>query len=417
MIACIITIGDELLIGQVADTNSTWIAAQLNDAGVRVERILTVGDGGAQIRAAFEEALAAADLVVVTGGLGPTKDDITKTVLAEFFGCGMRLDEDTYAHIEAMLAGRGIAFNALNRGQAIVPECCTVLPNPNGTAPGMWFVRGEKILVSLPGVPFEMKGLVRNELLPRLRERMPHSAIVHRTAVLYGIAESVLAERIRDWETALPSSLHLAYLPSPSQMRLRLSSYDTDATQADRDIDHQFGLLRGIVPQFFVGFGDATVQSAVAEILATRGETLSVAESCTGGRISSLFTAMEGASDYFLGGVVSYANSIKTGVLGVDPADIAAHGAVSRQVVEAMAEGVRHLTGSTYSIATSGVAGPSGGTAEKPVGTVWMAVATPAGVASQLASFGKLRQQNIERASASAINLLRVKILNRLIES
>ena len=411
MKAEIITIGDEILIGQIHDTNATWISQRLNDAGIRVYERVTIGDDAGQITGAVDRALARAEVVIVTGGLGPTKDDITKQTLATCFGGELALHEPTHAFLEQMLNERGIAFNDLNRGQAYLPTCCTVLPNRNGTAPGMWFERDGRVLVSLPGVPFEMKALVADEVLPRLREHFKLRSIVHRTAITFGLAESVLATTIAPWEEALPPYLKLAYLPNPQFIRLRLSAYEVDHERAEREIERQFAALRGLIPAYFLGFEGATVQSATADLLTARGETLATAESCTGGAIASSFTAMAGASDYFLGGVVSYSNEAKMQVLGVDPAALAEHGAVSREVAEQMAAGARRVLGSTYAIATTGIAGPGGATPDKPVGTVWMAIATPGGVYARLAHYGQLREQNIQRATAQAVNMLRLYLV------
>lgn len=410
MKADIITIGDEILIGQIIDTNSAWIAARLGEIGVSIRRKYSIGDRREEIISAVEESMAKAEITIITGGLGPTKDDITKRVLAEIFNSPMVCHTETYERVERMMAARGIAFNDLNKGQAMVPECCTVLANHKGTAPGMWFERNGRVVVSLPGVPFEMEGLMTESVLPLLTQHFELSSVVHRTAITYGLAESMMAELIAPWEDALPPHLHLAYLPSPSQLRLRLSAYDVDKEQAEREFDEQFAKLIPILGDYFVGWGDTTVQSAVAEILVERGETLASAESCTGGVIASKFTAMSGASEYFWGGVVSYDNSVKENVLGVSRHNLETYGAVSEQVAREMAEGVRRLCGTTYGVATTGVAGPTGGSPEKPVGTVWVAVATPTHTIAKLFQHGKVRAVNIERAATAAINLLRLEL-------
>lgn len=422
MNAEIITIGDEILIGQIVDTNSAWISEWLNEAGIRVTSRISVGDNRAAITDAVRDALNSADVVIMTGGLGPTKDDITKTTLATMFGCGMVEDRATHERNEQVLRARGIDYNALNRSQAMVPECCEVLFNPNGTAPGMWFDRGGKIsgidkeqcgriLISLPGVPFEMKYLMAEEVIPRLRKHFSLKEITHKTMMTFGLAESILAETIADWEDALPDWLLLAYLPSASGIRLRLSAYEKDNALAE--IERQFAALEKIIPQYVIGYGDATVESAVAGMLTRRGQTLAVAESCTGGAVSARFTGMSGASDYFLCGVVSYANDAKSNMLGVRMEDIDRDGAVSQTVAEQMALGAKRISGSDYAISTTGIAGPTGGTDEKPVGTVWIAVAHPGGVFSKKFTFGKLRDQNIERASAAAVNMLRLIMIEQ----
>ncbi len=409
----IITIGDEILIGQIVDTNSAWMSARFNEIGVTVERKLTVGDSASEITDAVEEALAKADAVILTGGLGPTKDDITKRVLSDIFRSPLVRDAATYARVERMMKARNIDFNTLNQNQALVPECCKVLENRNGTAPGMWFERDGKVLVSLPGVPFEMEALMREQVLPLISEHFALKSVVHRTAITFGLSESVLAATIADWESALPEYLHLAYLPSPSQIRLRLSAYDTERAAAEREIDARFGELERLIPAYVIGYGDETVASATARLLSSRGLTLSVAESCTGGALSAKLTAIAGASDYFMGSVVSYSNAVKVSVLGVSPDTLASVGAVSRQTAEQMAEGIRRLCGTDYSIATTGIAGPSGGSDEKPVGTVWIAIASPDGVFSKKMMYGRLRAQNIERASVTAINMLRLMLLGQ----
>lgn len=409
MNAEIITIGDEILIGQIVDTNSAWIAARLNEAGFTVLRKLTVGDNRDEIIRAVDAAMSCSDLTILTGGLGPTKDDITKPALTEIFGGEMVCDRATYERNEKTLAARGIAYNELNKGQAMVPDSAEALPNLHGTAPGMWFEKGGKVVVSLPGVPFEMKELMTAEVLPCLGLRFPRSRTAHRTAITFGLAESVLAETIAGWENALPPYLHLAYLPSPSQIRLRLSAYDTD-TGAEKEMDRQFASLENLIPEYFIGYGEDTLASVTAKLLTAGKFTLATAESCTGGALSAAFTAMAGASEYFRGGVVAYSNGVKTDVLGVSPETVRCHGAVSEETACEMAEGARRLCGSDYALSTTGIAGPSGGSPEKPVGTVWIGLATPHGTAARKFTFAKLRAQNIDRACANAINMLRMEL-------
>ena len=407
MNATILTIGDELLIGQIVDTNSVFIARQLNAAGVVVCERTSIGDDHAQIVAALERALDRSQIVILTGGLGPTKDDITKRTLAKIFRSEMRYDDEVGAHVERMLAQRGIAFNALNRAQAMVPECCTVLFNAHGTAPGMWFERDGKVAVALPGVPFEMEHLMLDEVMPRLKSRFALRQIVHRTLITSGLAESMLAGRIEDWEAALPPYLKLAYLPNPGAVRLRLSAYEVDGASAAEEIGRQFEVLRRLIPEHVVGFETASVQELVHDRLTERGLTLAVAESCTGGTIAARFTALPGASAYFRCGVVAYSNEAKHDLLGVDPQAIERHGAVSEEVARQMAQGVRRAARADYAVATTGIAGPTGGSERKPVGTVWIAVATPAGTTAVCRQCGTDRRQIIDRAAAVAISLLR----------
>ena len=406
MQATILTIGDEILIGQIVDTNSVSIARHLNRAGIVVRAKGSIGDDRAQIVERVEEALRTSQVVIITGGLGPTKDDITKKTLAELFGGGMRYDEQVAHHVRTMLEARGVAFNELNQGQALVPECCEVLFNRHGTAPGMWFEREDGVVISLPGVPFEMEHLMEEEVMPRLKERFALKAIVHRTLITSGLAESILAERIAPWEEALPSHLKLAYLPNPGQVRLRLSAYEVEGELVNREIEERFEALRLLIPEYVVGYEGATIEGEVHRILSERGLTLAVAESCTGGAVAATFTAMAGASTYFRGGVVAYHNEVKEQLLGVKPESLAAHGAVSEQVVREMAEGARLRLGADYALSTSGIAGPLGGSDEKPVGTVWMAVATPQGTLTACRQCGTDRGQIIHRATATVIRML-----------
>lgn len=405
--ATIITIGDEILIGQIVDTNSVSIAKRLNAAGITVEEKLSIGDDAEQIATTLKRAHTQSQIVIITGGLGPTKDDITKHTLARIFSSQLIENKAVAEHVEKMLAVRGIAFNALNRSQAMVPECCTVLFNHHGTAPGMWFEESDHVTISLPGVPFEMEHLMEDEVMPRLKAHYSLHANIHRTMITSGIAESILAERIAEWEDALPKGVKLAYLPSPNIVRLRLSTYDSeDGVAARKRIDELFNQLYKIIPDNIVGYEDASVQQLVHQILTERGKTLAVAESCTGGTIASRFTAMAGSSAYFLAGVVAYANEAKRDILGVNYDDIMRYGAVSEQVARQMAEGARRITGADYAIATTGIAGPTGGTTQKPVGTVWIAVATPQGTIATLRPSGTDRSQIINRASAYAIEML-----------
>lgn len=406
--ATIITIGDEILIGQIVDTNSASISKHLNTAGITVEEKLSIGDEANQIEQTLQRVLLSSQVVVITGGLGPTKDDITKHTLARIFNSSMHEDERVCEHVRTLLERRGISFNDLNRDQAMVPDCCTVLFNAYGTAPGMWFeTESGAVVISLPGVPFEMEHLMEDEVMPRLKAHFSLHANVHRTMITAGLPESMLAERIEEWEDALPRWMKLAYLPAPNIVRLRLSAYDREDGQAAREaINAEFDKLHNIIPGHIVGFEGATMQSLVHEVMRERGLTLATAESCTGGTIASLFTAMAGASAYFLGGVVAYANEVKRDVLGVNYDDIMTHGAVSETVARQMAEGVRRTTGADYAIATTGIAGPTGGSEAKPVGTVWMAVATPTHTVAVMRNSGLDRGQIISRASAYAIELL-----------
>lgn len=406
MKSTIITIGDEILIGQILDTNSRYISQALNRIGVVVTERVSIGDSAEQIVSTLDRALAISDVVIITGGLGPTKDDITKHTLARYYNSELVYNEQVGSFVEQLLARRGIAFTELNRGQAMVPKCCTVLHNAHGTAPGMWFERDGKVVVSLPGVPFEMRHLIDDSVVPMLTQRFELKAIVHRTMITSGIAESILAEKIATWEENLPEVLHLAYLPAPNVVRLRLSAYEVDGQSVSQIIDDEFDKLKGIIPEAIVGFEDATVEQLVHRWMTENGKTLSVAESCTGGAVAAKFTAMAGASAYFNAGVVSYSNEAKRDILGVNMDDIFRYGAVSEAVAIQMAEGVRRAGQSDYAVSTTGIAGPTGGSAEKPVGTVWIGIATPKGSFAVLKNCGTDRSQIIDRATAYAIKLL-----------
>ena len=406
MKATIITIGDEILIGQILDTNSRYISRALNAHGIVVAERTSIGDDRTQIVETLDRALSQSEVVIITGGLGPTKDDITKHTLCDYFGSTLRYDEVEAEHIRTILAVRNIAFNDLNRGQAMVPECCTVLHNAHGTAPGMWFEQNGRVVVSLPGVPFEMQHLIDEEVMPRLKARFELREIVHRTMITFGIAESILAERIAKWEEALPDYIRLAYLPAPNVVRLRLSAYEVEGKEVRHEIDNLFEELRSIIPDNIAGFEEASVEELVHNILINKGLTLATAESCTGGAIASKFTAQAGASAYFLCGVVSYSNESKNSVLGVEMSDITQFGAVSEQVAKAMASGARAISGADFAISTTGIAGPTGGSKEKPVGTVWIGVATPNRCFAVLKNCGTDRSQIISRATAYAIAML-----------
>ena len=406
MKATIITIGDEILIGQILDTNSRYISRALNVHGIVVAERTSIGDNRAQIVETLDRALSQSEVVIITGGLGPTKDDITKHTLCDYFHSSLRYDEVEAEHIRTMLEARNIAFNELNRGQAMVPECCTVLHNAHGTAPGMWFEKDERVVISLPGVPFEMQHLIDEEVMPRLKSRFELREIVHRTMITFGIAESILAERIAAWEEALPDYIRLAYLPAPNVVRLRLSAYEVEGKKVREEIDSLFDKLREIIPNNIAGFEGASVEELVHNIMIDKGLTLAVAESCTGGNIASKFTAQAGASAYFLCGVVSYSNESKNKVLGVKMSDITQYGAVSEQVAIAMAKGVLDVSGANFAISTTGIAGPTGGSAEKPVGTVWIGIATPERCFAVRKNCGTDRSQIISRATAYAIAML-----------
>lgn len=412
----LITVGDELLIGQVVDTNSAWIGQRLGDTGAQVGRIVSVSDTAAEITRAVEDAMSRAQVVIMTGGLGPTKDDITKKTLAELFNSPLVRDEQVFEQVRRMNQERGMVFNELNQAQASVPECAVVLPNPVGTAPGMLFERDGVLLFSLPGVPFEMKKLIDEQVLPVIRKRFELQAVVHRTVVTFGIPESALALQIAPWEDALPEYLHLAYLPNARGIRLRLSAYDRNGAETVREIEDRFEALKEFIGPNILGYEPASMESAVAELLTAKGLTLAVAESCTGGSISARITALPGSSRYYLGGVTTYSNDSKINLLGVSPEDLYRFGAVSGPVAEQMARGALERFGSDIAVSTTGIAGPDGGTPEKPVGTVWLGFAYRT-ADKQIESFTRLlrltvlREQNIARAATHALNMVRLHVL------
>lgn len=407
--ATIITIGDELLIGQVVDTNSAWIGSTLSDHGMAVRERLAVADSLPDIQEALSRALSRSDVVIVTGGLGPTKDDITKHAVASFFGVTMHRDEEVFDHVRSLMAARGVEFNALNQGQADLPDGFSALHNAVGTAPGLFRDTGSALLFCLPGVPFEMKELFTNNVLPIIESRFALQSVLHSTVLVYGLPESELAVAIAKWEEALPDYLKLAYLPNPRGIRLRLSAYGVDRAVVEPIIDDRFTALRTIIPDHYLGYEPTSIEAAVGELLTQRAASVAVAESCTAGTIAARFAANAGASAYFKGGVVAYDNTVKTNVLRVASDLISTHGAVSAEVVEAMATGVIEAIDTDYAIATSGIAGPTGGSELKPVGTVWVAVAERGGaVRSYCKNFGQPRSVCIDRSSSFAINALRL---------
>lgn len=406
----IIVIGTEILIGQVTDTNSGFISRTLGADGWITTGVQVVDDNADEIRHAVERALDESDLVITTGGLGPTKDDITKGVLASIFGGSMRLDPDVAANVERIFARRGLKLNDLTRSQALVPESCRVIQNELGTAPLMWFERDGKVLISMPGVPFETEGMMQRTVRDEIRRHFsPDTDVRHHTMIIYGITESDLAERLAPWEDALPGSLHLAYLPVSGYIRLRLDGQMAaceDPSPLDEIFNSHLASLRDLLGEHLLHDGDAAPAEILLELLKTRRLTMSTAESCTGGNIAHAITSVPGSSDCFLGGVISYANSVKENVLGVSPDDLATHGAVSQPVVEQMAQGVCSLTGAGCAVATSGIAGPGGGSPGKPVGTVWIAARWPGGSESRLCHFAGDRQRIIDRATSEAILML-----------
>jgi nicotinamide-nucleotide amidase len=412
IVASILTIGDELLIGQVVDTNSSWIAQELNKIGIWVQHRVAVGDVWDDIWGALDEESERSRIILITGGLGPTADDITKPLLTEYFGGKLVVDEGALSnvkHIFERVLNRPMIERNLQ--QAEVPDTCTVIPNKRGTAPGMWFEKDGRIFVSMPGVPYEMKGMMSDGVLPALQKHFTLPLIAHRTLLVSGIGESFLAEHIKDFEEALPAFIRLAYLPNYGMVRLRLTASGDDPAAVNKELQDRFDTLKGLVAEWLVAGEDISMQEAIGKLLKEKGQTLSTAESCTGGYIAHLITSIPGSSNYFSGSVVSYDNGIKEKVLGVDPATIASEGAVSEEVVRQMVGGALKVLGSDYTLAVSGIMGPDGGSPDKPVGTVWVAVGNREKTLAQKFFFRFDRQRNIELTAVNALNMMRKFIL------
>ena len=413
MKAELITIGDEILIGQIVDTNSAWMGQNLNLHGIDVYQVTSVHDNHDHILKALAEAESRVDLVLITGGLGPTKDDITKKVLCEFFDTELVFYPEVFEHVQSLLSSRNVIINQLNRDQALLPANCRVLHNSAGTASGMWFERDNTIFVSMPGVPFEMEAIMTEEVFPRLVEMGITQSIVHKTVLTIGLPESMLAEKIEEWESALPEFIKLAYLPSPMMVRLRLSGYGNNKSLLQNEIDSRVKTLLQIIPEYIFGFDDENLGIVLGRMLVESNQTLAVAESCTGGNIAHFLTSNPGSSAYFKGGVVAYSNEIKNKLLSIPVDVIETFGAVSQPVAEAMATGARKALNADFAVATTGIAGPDGGTEEKPVGTVWIAVAGPSGVKSKMYIFKHNRERNIIRSTHTALNMLRTFLISK----
>jgi nicotinamide-nucleotide amidase len=406
MLAEIITIGDEILIGQIVDTNSAWMAKQLNLIGIRVKQITSVSDDETHIMDALKLAEARAEIVLITGGLGPTKDDITKLTLAKYFNMGFRRDEETLKHVMAIFERLKRPMIETNMRQADVPDGCKVIQNKNGTAPCMWFDRNGKIFVSLPGVPHEMMYLMDEEILPRLKNAYQLPAIVHKTILTSGIGESFLAQQIAAIEEGLPSHIKLAYLPRLGQVRLRLSGTGIDEQELRAEVEVYAQKIVAEVKAFVVVEDDIPLEKAILDIMQSKNLSLSTAESCTGGYIAHLITQHPGCSAVYAGGAVAYSYELKESILGVQEHTLSTYGAVSEEAVVEMAAGaVKHFN-TDYAVAVSGIAGPDGGTTDKPVGTVWIAVANRNDVQAKVFNFGNKRVQNIERSAIAALTMI-----------
>lgn len=408
VLASIITIGDELLIGQVVDTNSAWMAQELNKAGIWLKRRVAVGDNKQEIINALDDQSRDTQIILITGGLGPTADDITKPVLNNYFGGKMVVDENVLTHVKYLFEQvyrRPVTDRNLK--QAEVPDVCTVLHNARGSAPGMWFEKEGKVFVSLPGVPHEMKGLMTTEVLPRLQQRFTMPFIAHRTLLTAGVGESYIADHIQTWEEALPAHFKLAYLPNYGMVRLRITGSGADKAQLDQELDTEFDKLKVLVKQWMVIDEDLPLNMVVGKLLKEQGKTMCTAESCTGGYIAHLITSVSGSSAYYKGSIVSYANEVKENVLKVSPQTLQTTGAVSEETVRQMVQGALVTLNTDYALATSGIMGPDGGSPEKPVGMVWVAVGSREKVVTQLFNFRFDRMRNIEMTANNSLNLLR----------
>lgn len=414
----LVTIGDEILIGQTVDTNSAWMGKQLNAVGISVRQITSIADTREAILTTLAEVGARADVVLMTGGLGPTRDDITKTTLCEYFDTYLVMHDDIRQRIEDWFNRRGVPVLDVNRKQAELPVGCTVLENLRGTAQGMWFEKDGTIYVSMPGVPYEMQGIVENHVIPMLIERFDRPHIEHFTIMTSGIGESLLADKVKDWEDSLEADgIHIAYLPSPGVVKVRLTAEGADR-EAIRTVVRKKAIeFEDLAGEHVFGYDDVPLEKAVGDLLADRGLTIATAESCTGGRIAAALSTYPGSSAFFKGSVVAYANEVKTALLGVTESMLAQYGAVSEPVVRQMALAIQTATGADFAIATSGVAGPDGGSTDKPVGTVWIALATPNGITAKRHNFGADRERNILRSVRTGLTDIRKEILRAEVAS
>lgn len=407
ILAELLTIGDEILYGQIVDTNSQWMSVELDKIGIKVVRKTTVGDLESEILTAFAEAEKRADVILITGGLGPTSDDLTKPCLAKYFDCGLAMNEEALAEVTEFFKSRGRELTELNRQQAALPTACIKITNAIGTAPGMWFDKGDKVFMSMPGVPHEMKKMMTELVLPRLAKKYQLPVIHHKVIRTIGIGESFLAEKIAAWENALPAHIKLAYLPSLGEVKLRLTGFGTSLPQLESETTQLIEQLKEYVGQFIYGYGDDPIEVVLGRTLRARKLTLSIAESCTGGYLSHLITSVPGSSEYFLGTMIPYAYEIKMRQLGVKPETLEKYGAVSEPTIVEMANIVRAKFSTDIGVATSGIAGPGGATPDKPVGTVWIAYSDKHQTVTKKLQLTKDRMLNIKLASAAVLNLIR----------
>jgi nicotinamide-nucleotide amidase len=412
MKAEIITIGDELLIGQTIDTNSTWMGAELSRLGFDINRKTSIHDDRNDIIETLKESSGRADLVLITGGLGPTSDDITKQTICEFFKSRLIVSKEVLSMIEVMMKRRGLPMNENNRRQAEVPDKCRVLFNAAGTAPGMWFEKDKTIFIFMPGIPYEMKYIMTEHVVPEIKKRFDSQIIIHNNIMTYGTPEARLAELLNKFESDLPSDIKLAYLPSFGIIKLRLTATGSDQLSLNKRIRKQVNKLYEIIPEFIYGEDEKSLEMVIGELLKDKKQTICTVESCTGGKIAQLITSIPGSSVYYKGSIIAYDNSVKRDLLDVPESLLKNYGAVSEQVVKCMANGGRKLLKADYSVATSGIAGPDGGTESKPVGTVWIAVASDKGTLTEKYVFGNERNVNIKRFSIAALSLIRKQIIS-----
>lgn len=403
----IINIGDELLIGQVVNSNAARMGKALLNGGFTTRRMITISDDEEDIIASIDNRLPDTKVLIFSGGLGPTRDDLTKNVLAQYFDTELVFNQEAYDDIVTIFGKRNLKVTETNKEQAYLPKDCTTLRNPVGTARGMWFEKEDLIVISLPGVPFELDALMEAEVIPRLIERYNTQPLHNKTIMTIGIGESFLSDIINDWELALPKNMSLAYLPQYGSVRLRLSCSNPNATESLQLIDDQISQLVPLISEYIYGYDDITLQEVVGALLLDTDSTLATAESCTGGYISHLITSIPGSSIYFKGSIIAYSNKVKECQLGVNVSDIINYGAVSDTVVKQMAEGARKTLKTDYAISTSGIAGPDGGSKRKPVGTIWIAVATPTGTIAEKFQLGEHRGRNIVRSATLGLNMLR----------
>lgn len=410
ILAELLIIGDEILYGQITDTNSQWMSVELDKIGIKVVRRTTVGDVESEILTAFAEAEKRADVILITGGLGPTSDDLTKPCLAKYFNCELKIHDEALAEVTEFFKSRGRELTELNRQQAALPSACVKITNALGTAPGMWFDKGDKVFMSMPGVPHEMKKMMTDHVIPRLRKKYPLPVIHHKVIRTIGIGESFLAEKIADWEKALPSHIKLAYLPSLGEVRLRLTGFGSSLTELENETNQLVDSLKTRIDQFIYGYGEDPIEVVLGRTLRDRKLTLSIAESCTGGYLSHLITSVPGSSEYFLGTMIPYAYEIKMRQLGVKPETLEKYGAVSEPTIVEMANIVRAKFSTDIGVATSGIAGPGGATPDKPVGTVWIAYSDKHHTVTKKLQLTKDRMLNIKLASTAVLNLIRLSL-------